>query len=300
MDRHRPGDPGPRHPPRSTDKAAGVERLTPYSALLGEKVRCWASIPAGRGPFPVLHLLHGRGETASRSLRLLERVRAAEALGRIPPQVVVGVDAPWSRRASWYVDSAHERGAPVAGALLDDVLPAVEAQLPVRDDRDARTLGGWSMGAAGALHLALLRPRRFGRVVALSPAVYEGLPPPESNARRYGAFGDGEVCFSAERWRLAHHSRLLAERDRRLPLRVALTTGDAEVPGAREAAVLRRALAAAGVEVDFLRLPGGHDWAVWIPAFDWAMAALWPADPPYRLPVPPLDESGEEGQLPMA
>ncbi|WP_377273520.1 alpha/beta hydrolase [Peterkaempfera sp. SMS 1(5)a] len=254
---------------------AGVRWSTAASAALGEQVSYWASVPAGRGPFPVLHLLHGRGDSYVDSLRLLGRVRAGEARGRFPPHVVVGVDAPWSARGSWYVDSVHARGRPVARALLDDVLPAVESALPVRDDRNARTVGGWSMGAAGAVRLALLRPEVFGRVLALSPAVYQGLPPGESNTRRYGAFGEGELLFSEERWRALHHGRLLVERDRSFDLHLALAAGDAEVPGSREAVLLRRALMRSGVEVDFRVLPGGHDWSVWCPAFDWAMEQLW-------------------------
>jgi pimeloyl-ACP methyl ester carboxylesterase len=219
----------------------GVRWTSVPSAVLGERVWCWTSVPEGSGPFPVLHLLHGRGDSFTDALRLLDRMRAGEAAGRFPPHVVTAVDAPWSDRANWYVDSAHVHGRPVASALLNDVLPAVESALPVATGRGQRTVGGWSMGGAGALRLALLRPDLFGRVLALSPAVYGGLPPQKSNTRVYGAFGDGESLFSAERWHAAGYPKLLAERDRRHRLAVALAAGDAEVPGRPETELLHGA-----------------------------------------------------------
>ncbi|MDI5961716.1 alpha/beta hydrolase [Streptantibioticus silvisoli] len=247
--------------------------------MLGERVACWASVPdapadADSG-YPVLHLLHGRGSGYAHTLRLLERIRAAEAAGRVPPHVVTGIDAPWSDRAGWYADSVHPRGRPVATALLDDVLPALEAALPVRADRRTRAVGGWSMGAAGALRLALLRPRAFSRVLALSPAVYEALPPPGSNIRVFGAFGDATTAFDEARWRRVNHAVLIAARDRRWPLRVAVAVGDAEVPGLREARALHRALADRGADSGLRVLPGGHDWTVWRPGCDWAWPWLW-------------------------
>ncbi len=247
------------------------------SAVLGESVACWASVPARGGGtaarHPVLHLLHGRGAGYRDALRLLTRVRALEAAGRVPPHVVTCVDAPWSDRAGWYADSVHPRGAPVATALLDDVLPALEAALPVRAGE--RSAGGWSMGAAGALRLALLRPGTFGRVLALSPAVYADRPPPDSSIRRFGAFGDASTAFDADRWHRVNHATLLAARDPSCPLRVAVAVGTEEEPGRREAWALHRALAASGAAVTSRELPGGHDWPVWLPGTDWGWPQLW-------------------------
>lgn len=253
----------------------GLCWLSARSAVLGEDVACWARTPPGAGPFPVLYLLHGRGRGYADAIRLLDRVRAAEESGVIGPRVVVGVDAPWSERAGWYTDSRHVRGRPVSRALLDEVLPALEAVLPVRRDRRHRTVGGWSMGGAGALRFALLRPDAFGAVLALSPAVYRDLPPARSTTRAHGAFGDGEVLFSPERWHADGYPRLLARCDGVPRLRVALATGDAEVPGREETSRLLCALRAAGAVAACRELPGGHDWRVWDPAFDWAARWLW-------------------------
>lgn len=253
----------------------GLRWLSVRSAVLGEEVACWARIPPGNGPFPVLHLLHGRGAAYTDAVRLLDRLRAAEADGAVEPHAVVAVDAPWSERASWYTDSRHVNGRPVARALLDDVLPAVESAFPIRQDREERTVGGWSMGAAGALRFALMRPDLFARVLALSPAVYQGLPPADSTTRAYGAFGDGHALFTEERWRANAYQRLL-ERPGGLPpgLQVALTVGDEEEPGRVEADRLRHALRRAGAEVHFNVLPGNHDWGVWRPSCDWALRTL--------------------------
>ncbi len=253
----------------------GLHWLSVRSVVLGEEVACWARIPAGNGVFPVLHLLHGRGYTYTDTVTLLDRIQEAEDEDAMPPHVVVAVDAPWSERANWYTDSRYVTGRAVARALLDDVLPAVESALPVRLERGDRTVGGWSMGAAGALRFALLRPDLFARVLALSPAVYEGLPPPDSTTRVYGAFGDQHEIFTDERWRADGYLRQLARPTAALDLRVALTTGDKEEPGRWEAARLRRALLKAGADVDFHELPGNHDWNVWNPSCNWAVRRLW-------------------------
>src|SRR4051812_37159876 len=144
------------------------------SPTLGEPIGYRAVLPeAGAQALPWVLLLHGRTESSSSWDVVLP---ALEAAG-LPAFLAVLVDAPWSERSSWYADSAHREGRPVESALVRDLVPHVEQAWPVRREREERVVGGYSMGGAGALRLALAHPALFGGLVALSPAVYDPLPP---------------------------------------------------------------------------------------------------------------------------
>ena len=78
-------------------------------------------------------------------------------------------DASGRLGGTWYTST------PVSGLwedfLADDLVRHVDAAFRTRADRAHRGIAGQSMGAYGALRLALRRPDRFGAVVAVSPVV---------------------------------------------------------------------------------------------------------------------------------
>jgi enterochelin esterase-like enzyme len=232
------------------------------SRVLDETIRGYVVEPE-REPVGLIYLLHGRGGAAADWPPVLAGLD-------LPPLVAVLPDAPWSERASWYVDSAAADGRPVEQALIADLLPAFDARFPVLADRRRRLIGGVSMGGAGALRLALAHPQLFGRLISLSPAIYPPPPPEGSTLREHGAFGKGEVRFDLPSYAALHYRTLLANA-RHLPVFVAVgDTGDLE--GAAE--TVAADLADAGARVDFRVYPGGHDWDVWGPALSDALRAL--------------------------
>ncbi len=113
----------------------------------------------------------------------------------------------------------------------------------------------------------------------LSPAVYDPLPPADSSAREFGAFGRGAERFVDEVYASANAEGLLAAYDARdVPVRLFLAVGDDEWPNplpedARHdldqetANVHNRAKRVEGVSSQLRVLDGGHDWDVWEPAF---------------------------------
>src|SRR5436190_19954759 len=77
------------------------------STTLGEDVAYNVYLPAGYSStakrYPVLYLLHGRGDSMSAWTQVKGRLDALIADGSIPPTIAIMPDAPWSTRASYYV-----------------------------------------------------------------------------------------------------------------------------------------------------------------------------------------------------
>ncbi|PZF95855.1 alpha/beta hydrolase-fold protein [Micromonospora deserti] len=297
--------------------AAGAERVragtlaaaSAPSPALGGPIDYTVYLPHGYAEamathYPVLYLLHGRGDTMQAWTRVKADLDRLIADGEVPPVIAVLPDAPWSSRGSWYVDSAYtgadDPGRSVETALTRDLVAHVDATYRTAAHRGARLIGGYSMGGAGALRYALAHQDLFAHALVLSPAVYRPLPPADSSAREFGGFGSGEQRFSAEVYRRLNYPALLPGLDAESPVRMYLAVGDDEWtnPDPADAAhdldyeaatlynTVRRADA---VAAEFRVLDGGHDWDVWRPAFVDGLrhlAATLRVTPPAGLPGP--------------
>ncbi|WP_235995284.1 alpha/beta hydrolase-fold protein [Nonomuraea montanisoli] len=280
------------------------------SEALGEDIAFNLYLPYGYDTggerHPVLYLLHGRGDTMQAWTRVKDTLDQMIRTRRIPPVIAVMPDAPWSERGSWYVDSRYTGsdlpGRPVETALTRDLVAYVDATYRTAPIREARLVGGYSMGGAGALRLALAHQDLFGSAMVLSPAVYTPLPPSDSSARDYGAFGRGEEKFADEVYQGLNYPALLPKLDPDRPVRLFVAVGDDEYANPapadahhdldfESAALYNAARRSPAVSAQFRVLDGGHDWTVWSPAFEQAMAELGPAlsvTPPAGLPGPLL------------
>lgn len=257
------------------------------SAVLGREQRYAVYLPAGYAEsgwrYPVLYLLHGRGDNLASWARLKPELDALIAAGDVPALVAILPDAPTSQRASYYVDSdyagAEQPGARVETALLTELLPHVEAAYRVHADRDGRFIGGYSMGGYGALRYALAHPELFAGALVLSPAVYTPLPPADSSAREFGAFGRGDELFVDEVYQRQNYPALLESfAAAGLTARIFIAVGDDEYkhPDPAEAQhdldleahlVYNRLTRVSNLATEFRVLDGGHGWDVWTPAF---------------------------------
>jgi enterochelin esterase-like enzyme len=232
------------------------------SPTLGEEIRGHV-VQTAADPVALVYLLHGRSGAAEDWLPVLAGLA-------LPPLVAVLLDAPWSERASWYVDSAAADGKAVESAIVRDVVPAFDARFPALADRDRRLLAGVSMGGAGALRIVLAYPELFGALISLSPAIYVPPPPPGSSLRKHGAFGRPDSQFNLPTYRALHYRRLL----RNAPgLRAFVAVGGSN-DLADEAATVASDLAGAGARVESHRYPGGHGWETWGPALGDGVRAL--------------------------
>ncbi len=278
-----PPTPPPPPPPPS---ASAITEVSFASPVLGGTRYYKIYLPAGYAGsglrYPVIYLLHGRGDTLSswdRNKTLLDELIAS---GRMHATIAIMPDAPSSDRGGYWVDSAYTNpqlpGAQIETAFIRELLPHVDATYRTLAQREARALGGYSMGAAGALRYALVYPELFSGAIVMSPAVYTPLPPAGSSTREFGAFGTGNMLFVDEIYRSKNYPALLADFvAKALPLKMFIAAGDDEYkhPDPAEASndidleahlLFNRMSRVPRVSAELRILDGDHDWAVWQPA----------------------------------
>lgn len=279
----------PRGPSASTQTVAmasgTIRPASTYSGTLRSRIDFEIYLPAGYATssahYPTIYLLHGRGDSMEAWTREKADLDRLIATGAIPPMIAVMPDAPWSERASWYVDSRYtgaDPGEPVETALTRDLVKAVDSRYRTVAGRWGRAVGGYSMGGAGALRWVLAHQQLFGSALVLSPAVFTPLPPAADDLRNYGAFGVGDDPFVEGRYTALNYPALLAKVNPALPIHVFLAVGDKEYVEPdpadahhdldfEEAVAYNQLKRTPGVTADWRVLGGGHDWGTWQPAF---------------------------------
>jgi enterochelin esterase-like enzyme len=265
---------GVRGAPPAPSPRSGEIRIPTATMPEPVPVRLW--LPAGfddapPASLPLLVFLHdGYGSQRSFSKRKLDRILEEMIVrGEVPPMVVA------SPRTFGTYNSNDRLGKVRAFDFLVDVLvPELLSRFPqLRRDPAGRGLTGISMGAYGALKIALRRPELYGSVSALSPWV-EDLS--LDFQKRQGFFV--RLTMGRVFGKTAETSGLRSEslfvildapgrpRPDRPPL--LLVAGDAEhwvVNG--NVGRLEGVLEAAGVPFESRTRAGGHDWGFWKASF---------------------------------
>ncbi|MGE5347595.1 MAG: alpha/beta hydrolase [Acidithiobacillales bacterium] len=255
--------------PRSSPRIGEI-RIATATMPKPVPVRLW--LPGGfdeapRGSLPLLVFLHdGYGSQKSFSGRGLDRIlEGMIAGGEVPPMVVA------SPRTFGTYNSNDRLGKARAFDFLVDVLvPELLERFPqLRQDPGGRGLTGISMGAYGALKVALRRPELYGSVSALSPWVEDLSFDFQKKQNFFLRLTLGRVFgTTAETSTLPSESlfAILATlgppRPERPPL--LLVAGNNEhwyVNGS--VGRLERALDTAGVPFESRTAAGGHDWDFW-------------------------------------
>ena len=137
--------------------------------------------PKAKKPYPVLYLLHGwsdsdSGWTAVGRADLIFDNLLAE--GRIKPMVVVmplayGDMSFLHSFNVWEDQTAIDRNTNLfTQALLTEILPRVEAEYHVSNDRNDRAIAGLSMGGLESLQIGLTHPGQFAWIGGFSSAVH--------------------------------------------------------------------------------------------------------------------------------
>ncbi len=220
-------------------------------------MRYRVALPASIAPhrkLPVVYLLHGGGGSIRDWSNYSDVTRFAQSgLVLVMPQ----------GDYSYYVNAAARPADRYEDYIVQDLLPEIEANFPVAGGRANRAIAGVSMGAFGAIKLALSHPDLFAFAGALSPAI--DVPRRPFSIRRIRQYRAHSEIFGP--WGSPSRRRndpfLLAQsvEHAKVPY-LFLSCGEAEglLPANRQfAAVLR----SQHLPHEFHVVPGGHDWANW-------------------------------------
>lgn len=121
-------------------------------------------------PYPVIYLLHGQEQDASLWQELGIQAAADSLIlnhDRQPFLIVMPTER-------YYFRSAENNRYP--DAILEELLPWVETNLPACAQKECRAIGGISRGAAWAVRLALQNRDVFGALGAHSMPLFNGDP----------------------------------------------------------------------------------------------------------------------------
>jgi len=153
------------------------------SAVVGDQRDYYVYTPPGYDPaaatkYPVLYLLHGFGQES----RSWTQVAFANVIldnlideGKAKPMIVVmpvgygGADILVGGGKVYWDDALRKRNfARFTAALLSEVIPQVQGQYRVLDDRNARAIAGLSMGGAESLLTGLNNLDEFSWIGSFS------------------------------------------------------------------------------------------------------------------------------------
>jgi enterochelin esterase-like enzyme len=115
--------------------------------------------------YPVVYLLHGMPGSPSQYLlgcRLASFADAGISAGRLQPFIVVAPAAGPDRHYN------GEWAGPLEGALVDQIVPWVDAHLPTVSRRSGRVIAGLSAGGYGAVDIGLRNPGVFESIASWS------------------------------------------------------------------------------------------------------------------------------------
>lgn len=124
---------------------------------------CYDELPEQR--YPVLYLVHGQTYNDDQWDRLGADEAASDliAAGELPAFIIV---------MPYDISSNQPSLDHFGEAVIEELLPWVDANLRTLADREHRAVGGLSRGASWAIHLALTHPELFAAVGGHSPPVF--------------------------------------------------------------------------------------------------------------------------------
>jgi enterochelin esterase-like enzyme len=211
--------------------------------------------------YPVLFLLHGANGDEVEWVQkggLRETMDALIARRVIRPMVVVMP----GHNQGWWVDGAKEKAET---ALLKDLMPHASGKYRVETERKGRLLAGLSAGGGGTVNIIFKYPEMFAAAAALSPSVYEPVPPNNSSGVRHPPF-QSNGKFDAEIWKSLNYPMWLdAYKKSGAIVPLYINSGDHDRFGivVHAAVLYQRLLAHQPQAVEYRVVDGDHEWMVW-------------------------------------
>lgn len=224
--------------------------------------------------YPVLYLLHGAGGDENDWLVKGGAEATLDRLikdGKIQPMVVVMP----GHRGMWWVDG---NGEPAETVLLKELMPTVEEKFHVFNQREGRAVAGLSAGGYATVRLVLRMPELFAAAAALSPAIYQPLPPDDSSARKNPPF-QRDGTFDPETWKSLNWPNFIkayAEQTLRVPLFINSGDHDRFSIALHAAIFFDEMLHIQPDAVEYRVVDGDHKWEVWNETLDDALEYMAP------------------------
>ena len=141
------------------------KNLTYKGPVTGDEIIYTLYLPPGyakdKGPYPLIIFLHGAGG-GNASSQVMQSYEAARKAGKIQDFVVV---FPEKYGGTVWRDGAREKRPETN--VLKELLPYLENEYALTRNRGARTIMGFSMGAAGSIYWGAKHLDVFSTAVAL-------------------------------------------------------------------------------------------------------------------------------------
>ena len=264
--------PTPEESPASTMVAPTI-----YSETMRLDWNYTAYLPAGFDDpenadktYPVIYLLHG---AYGNHRNLVERFSTQEIMdrliaeGKMPEAVVIFVDG----FNSYYIDGP---AFAMEDAIINDLIPQVEALYRGMGTKEGRAIGGISMGGYGSARFALKYPELFSAAALISPAVWEAPEAGNDVRDSWHVFQDSTSNFSQEIWAQEHPSAFLdSYAEKNSPVDFFLISGEAdETVAVGEVKAFADQLSTVADQVTTQYDPDGiHGWTYWSGATEKAL-----------------------------
>ena len=237
------------------DVARGEVRTVYYYSKVDEAWRpLMIYTPAGynesKQDYPVVYIQHGGGEDhrgwmeQGRTAQIMDNLIAA---GKAVPMIVVSANS-----------NVHARNGGVGGGyswqgmqsfrneLIDNVIPFVEKNYRVRQDRKSRAMCGLSMGGGQSFYIGLRSPEVFANVGVFSTGMFGGIQDASD--------------FDLEKEVPGMLSDVKAFNKNLDVFFISCGEQDPRIEYTRN---IVKKMRDGGVEVRFNSYPGDHEWQVW-------------------------------------
>lgn len=242
-----------------------IEESSINSDILKQNWKYKVYLPSGYDEnrdekYPVLYMLHGMG---GNSESILEKSNTKEKLDKImkdkkTTMIVVFVDG----FSSFYVDSDYDKK--IESAIKDELIKEIDKNYNTNSNKNARAIGGVSMGGYGAASLSLKNPDLFSTSLLISPTLWENLDKESPIRRNYRAFSDGKEIWSDEVYNKKFPSNYIDEKSKDINFYIRSSQGDQTI-NIEDIEKFNKSLEKAGIKTEFKEdgKEFDHNWDYW-------------------------------------